>query len=107
MATTKQTLDITLQYIELNDANDNPTRKISVPCNSSTTASTITNNVKTLNQYLTNQQTSAGAIKDYSDGIKATFQYQEKDGADTYTYLPQTIIKAEIVTVTEDIIYGN
>lgn len=108
MSTTTKTLDITLLLTEADDANDTKTRKISTPCGD-TTSTEIKNRIATINTYLptADSTTLTGDVIDYAKGIRATFQEVEKDGGDTYTYSPSSISKAEIVTITEDIIYGN
>lgn len=107
MSTTTKTLDVTLLMTEADDANDTITRKISVPCNPETTPATIVQRIKSLNPFIAGTATATGGMQDLGAGIRATFQEVEKDGGDTYTYIPSAISKAEIVTVTEDIIYGN
>ena len=108
MSTTTKTLDITLLLTEQDDANDTKTRKISVPCNPETTPATIKTRIKSLNPFIAGTATATGGMQDdLGAGIRATFKEVEKDGGDTYTYIPSSISKAEIVTVTEDIIYGN
>lgn len=109
MSTTTKTLDITFLMTESEDPSDTKTRKISTPANPSTTATEIKNRIATLNSILptADSATQTGAVVDYAKGIRATFQEVEKDGADTYTYTPTSISKAELVTITEDIIYGN
>lgn len=108
MSTTTKTLDITLLLTEADDPNDTKTRKISTPCGDTTTAE-IKTRIGSINRYLPDAGTTTdtGGVIDYVKGIYATFQEVEKDGGDTYTYSPYSISKAEIVTVTEDIIYGN
>ena len=108
MSTTTKTLDITLLLTEQNDPNNTKTRKISTPCGDATTE-TIKTRIGTMNTYLptASSSTESGGIIDYVKGISTTFQEVEKDGGDTYTYIPHSISKAEVVTVTEDIIYGN
>lgn len=105
MSTTMKTLDITLLLTEQDDPNDTKTRKISTPCNEDTSTSEIKNRIRSMNNAFNSTQT--GGIADYANGIKVTFQEVEKDGGDTYTYIPNSISKAEIVTITEDVIYGN
>lgn len=107
MSTTTKTLDVTLLMTEANDPTDTKTRKISVPCNSETAPATIVQRIKSLNPFIAGTATATGGMQDYGEGVRVTFQEVEKDGADTYTYTPSSISKAEIVTVTEDIIYGN
>ena len=104
MSTTTKTLDITLLLTEQDDPNDTRTRKISTPCGDATNAE-IKTRIGSMNTAFNSTQT--GGIVDYANGMKTTFQEVEKDGGDTYTYIPSSISKAEIVTVTEDIIYGN
>ena len=108
MSTTTKTLDITLLLTEQDDVNDTKTRKISVPCNPETTPATIKTRINQLNPKIADwTSTVTGGLDDVGRGIRVTFQEVENDGADTYTYIPSSISKAEIVTVTEDIIYGN
>lgn len=108
MSTTTKTLDVTLLLTEQDDPNDTKTRKISIPCGDATTE-TIKTRIGTMNTYLptATSTTQTGGVIDFAQGICATFQEVEKDGGDTYTYTPSLISKAEIVTITEDIIYGN
>lgn len=107
MSTTTQTLDVTLLMTEESDPTDTKTRKISVPCNQNTSTADIVQRIKSLNPFIAGTATATGGMQDFGAGIRATFQEVEKDGGDTYTYIPSSISKAEIVTVTEDIIYGN
>lgn len=109
MSTTTKTLDVTFLMTEASDPTDTKTRKISVPANPSTTTTDIKTRIKSINTYLptADSETSTGGVIDFVKGISATFQEVEKDGADTYTYIPKSITKAELVTTTEDIIYGN
>lgn len=109
MSTTTKTLDITFLMTEAEDPSDTKTRKISVPANPSTTTSEIKTRIGNINSFLpvADTTTVTGGLVDYAKGIRATFQEVEKDGADTYTYIPTSISKAEVVTITEDIIYGN
>lgn len=106
MSTTTKTLDVTLLLTEQDDTNDTKTRKISIPCGD-TTAATIVQRIKSLNPFIAGTATATGGMQDFGAGIRTTFQEVEKDGGDTYTYTPSYISKAEIVTITEDIIYGN
>ena len=108
MSTTTKTLDITLLLTEADDPNDTKTRKISTPCGDATTE-TIKTRIGNLNSFLpvADTTTVTGGLVDSAKGIRATFQEVEKDGGDTYTYTPTSISKAEIVTITEDVIYGN
>lgn len=108
MSTTTKTLDITLLLTEQDDPNDTRTRKISTPCGDATTA-TIKTRIGNINSFLpvADTTTVTGGLVESAKGIRATFQEVEKDGGDTYTYIPNSISKAEIVTVTEDVIYGN
>ena len=106
MSTTTKTLDITLLLTEADDPNDTKTRKISTPCGDAT-AATIVQRIKSLNPFIAGTATATGGMQDFGAGIRTTFQEVEKDGGDTYTYTPSSISKAEIVTITEDIIYGN
>lgn len=104
MSTTTKTLDVTLLMQEQNNPADTKTKKISTPCGD-ITVSGIKDRINSMNTAFNSTQT--GGIVDYAQGIKATFQEVETDGGDTYTYIPASISKAEIVTITEDTIYGN
>lgn len=107
MSTTTKTLDITLLLTERDDANDTKTRKISTPCGDAT-AATIKTRISQLNTKIADwTSTVTGGLDDVGRGIRVTFQEVEKDGGDTYTYIPSYISKAEIVTTTEDTVYGN
>ena len=107
MSTTTKTLDVTLLMTEADDANDTITRKISVPCNPETTPATIKTRIKSLNPFIAGTATGTGGMQDFGEGIRETFQETVTEGNETYTYIPKSITKAEIVTVTEDVIYGN
>lgn len=109
MSTTTKTLDITFSMPEQNNQTDIKTRKISTPANPSTSTTEIKSRIGTLNSILptADSATQTGAVVDYAKGIRATFQEEVKEGNETYVYIPNTIIKAELVTITEDVIYGN
>lgn len=107
MSTTTQTLDVTLLMTEASDPTDTKTRKISVPCNQNTSTADIVTRIKALNPFIAGTATATGGMQDFGAGIRTTFQEVETDGGDTYTYTPSSISKAEVVTITEDIIYGN
>lgn len=107
MSTTTKTLDVTLYMEEQTNATDTKTRKISVPCNQSTATADIVQHIKSLNPFIAGTATATGGMQDFGAGIRITFQETVTDGNETYTYIPKSITKAEIVTVTEDVIYGN
>lgn len=105
--TTTKTLDITLLLKEQDDPNDTKTRKISTPCGDAT-AATIKTRISQLNQKIADwTSTVTGGLDDVGRGIRITFQEEVKEGNETYVYIPNTITKAELVTITEDVIYGN
>lgn len=107
MSTTTKTLDVTLYMEEQTNATDTKTRKISVPCNQNTATSTIVTRIKGMNPFIAGTATATGGMQDFGAGIRATFQETVTEGNETYTYIPKSITKAEIVTITEDVIYGN
>lgn len=106
MSTTTKNLQVTFISTERDDPSDTINKRITVPCNPETSPADITTRIKTISNALTDP-TISGGLKEFADGIKATFQETIKDGGDTYIYTPARISKAEIVTITEDIIYGN
>lgn len=106
MSTTK-TLDITLNMPEQSNPTDIKTKKISIPFEGTLSNAQVVTRVKEMSGYLTTPSTLHGQNTDGARGIAATFKETVVDGADTYVYIPKSITKAEIVTTTEDIIYGN
>ena len=106
MSTTTITVNITLTMPEQSDASDIKKRTIAVP-KGIASIEEIKQSIQNINPYLAGTASTNQTLLRYARGIKATFQETVKDGAETYTYIPNQISKAEIVTITEDVIYGN
>lgn len=107
MSTTTKNLDITLRLTERDDPTDTITRRMSIPCNPDTSPATMVTNIKRMNNAMGPNSTEVAGLIQTANAIKVTFQEIQKEGGDTYIYTPSSIIKAEIVNVTEDVIYGN
>lgn len=104
MSTTTKNLSLTLKLINSEDSTDIITRNFSIPFSVDVSVSdnTVKNRVSTLNTSLaTNSTTGYGA-----QAIQQAFREMITQDGDTITYIPKGVQKAEIVTVTEDVIYS-
>ena len=108
MSTTTKNLNVTFTYDELPSGGSkqpsDKTRKISIPCNGDITTEGIRTRVKAINTALQNPSASGTQEQQYAYNMQ--FLLSEIDELDTQ-YFPSGINKAEIVTITEDTIYGN
>lgn len=108
MSTTTKNLNVTFTYDELPSGGSrqqsDKTRKISIPCNGDITTEGIRTRVKAIATALQNPSTTGTQEQQYAYNMQ--FLLSEIDEFDTQ-YFPSGITKAEIVTITEDTIYGN
>ena len=108
MSTTTKNLDVTFTYDELPSGGSkqpsDKTRKISIPCNGAIANEGIRTRVKAIDAALQNPSASGTQEQRYAYDMQ--FLLSEIDDFDTQ-YFPSGITKAEIVTITEDVIYGN
>ena len=104
MSTTTKYYAVTLLLEDTEDNDNTKTRTFNIPMamQEPTIQEMRTRTMELITALATNATTGYGA-----QAIQTAFQETEKVDGETITYIPKGISKAELVTITEDVIYGS